>query len=144
MRMRRDWVQLFRGLGDSLLELLRAEVRALTDDLKATGKRLAGAVALFLVAGFFAFWSCGLIAYLAIELLASVLSRAGAVAVVLGAFLLISALSALWAMLKMRRLEGPADTVRRRLDDSRGWWQQRVLELDADEEELEVNGEGKD
>jgi len=132
MRMRRGWVLLFRGLGESLLELLRAEVRALTDDLKATGKRLAGAVLLFVVAGFFLFWACGVLAYLAIILLSLVLSPPAAVGVVLGALLLTSGLFVLGGYLKLRRLEAPAATVRRRLDDSKGWWRERVLELDAE------------
>jgi len=129
MRMRRSWVHLFRGLGETLLELLRAEVRALTEDLKATGRRLAGAVAIFAVAGFFLFWACGVLAYLAIVLLASVLSPAAAAAVVLGALLLITAIFVAWGYLKLRRLETPGATVRRRLDDSKGWWRERVLEL---------------
>jgi Putative Actinobacterial Holin-X, holin superfamily III len=135
MKLRRGWTTLLQGLGQSLLELLRAEVRALTDDLKATGKRLAGSVALFGVAGFFLFWACGVLAYLAVELLALRLSRPAAAGVVLGALLLIAALLAFLGWRKARRLETPAATVRRRMDDSLGWWRQRVFELDEGEDE---------
>ena len=41
------WIDLFRTLGESLVEVLRAESTALQTDLKTSGRHLGIALALF-------------------------------------------------------------------------------------------------
>ncbi len=129
MRGRRgSWLQLIRAVGRALLELVAAEIEALAGDLKASGRTLAGAVLLFVVAAFLGFWTLGLLFFSAVELLALWLPRWGAALTTAGAALVAAAIVALVGWLRARRLESPADTVRRHVRDHVGWLQESVLE----------------
>ncbi|KAB2955153.1 MAG: hypothetical protein F9K18_13740 [Thermoanaerobaculia bacterium] len=121
-----SWRALVRELGGAVLDLLRAEADALVRDLGASGRTLVRALVFAAVAGAVAFWTLGLLVYLAVELLTLVLPRWGAAAVVLGAFALAAAALALAARSRLRALESPDVTVRRRLADSRRWWRERI------------------
>ena len=116
-----------REIGEAFLALLRAEVEALVADFGRSGRALARALVLAAAAGAVLFWALALVLYLAIELLALVLPRWGAVAVVLGLFLAAAALLvALRARPLRRRSKAPRARCGRRLDDSRRWWRARV------------------
>ncbi len=129
MRARRaSWLELIRSVGRALLELAAAEVEALVAELKSSGRTLGRAVLLFLVAGFFAFWTIGLLLQSTVELLALWLPRWGAALTVAGVGLLAGAIFAGVGWLRVRRLESPAETVRRRVRDHVGWLQENVLE----------------
>ncbi len=129
MRGRRgSWLELIRAVGKALLELVAAEVEALVGDLKSSGRTLGRAVLLFLVAAFLGFWILGLLLFSAVELLALWLPRWGAALSVAGAGLLAAAIVGGVGWLRVRRLESPADTVRRRVTDHVGWLQENVLE----------------
>ena len=123
---RRGWADLVREIGEAFLALLRAEVEALVADFGRSGRTLARALVLAAAAGAVLFWALALVLYLAIELLAMVLPRWGAVAAVLGVFLAAAALLVVLARARFGALESPASTVSRRLDDSRRWWRTRV------------------
>jgi hypothetical protein len=73
------WIDLFRSLGEALLEVWRAELGTLQDDLQRSGRHLGVAV----------------------------LARLG-----LG---------------RMRKVENPLETVRRRVDSHFDWWQHGLL-----------------
>ena len=128
--MIKRWLERFGSLGQALLELLQAEVGALTDDLRASGRRLGVALLLFVVALFVVFWWCGVLTYTLVELLALWLPRWGAALSVAGILALVAAVFALVGYLRLRRLEAPAATVRRHLDSSVDWWQSRVIDVD--------------
>jgi uncharacterized membrane protein YbhN (UPF0104 family) len=121
-----SWRALVGDVGQAFLEVLRAEADALARDLGASGRALARALALAAVAGAVAFWALGLIVYLSVELLALALPRWGAAAVVLGVFVLASAALVLAARARLRAVESPDTTVRRRLAESQRWWRERV------------------
>jgi len=123
---RRGWTGAVRELGLATGDLVRAEISALAADLGASGRALVSALLIAAVGGAVAFWALGLLVDLAIELLALALPRWGAVAVVFGAFALAAAVLLLWARARLRRIEAPDATVRRRLADSRRWWAERV------------------
>lgn len=125
---RRSWLELIRAVGKALLELAAAEIEALVGDLKASGRALAGVLLLFVVAAFFGFWTLGLLFYAAVEALTLWLPRWGAALAVAGAGLLGVAIVAGIGWLRLRRLESPAETVRRRVRDHVGWLQESVLE----------------
>lgn len=129
----RSWLGLVREIGISFTALLRAEFEALVGDLTHTGRSL---VRLLVLAGAVAavvFWSLGLLLYLGVELLALVLPRWGAAAVLLGLLLLTAAGLAVALRRRWTSLESPADTVRRRLDDQRRWWRRQVEGESADD-----------
>ncbi|MFN7940821.1 MAG: phage holin family protein [Thermoanaerobaculia bacterium] len=132
----RGWMAMLRALGRSTVELYAAEVRALADDLgRSAGQFLRALVLVGVVFALF-FWILGLFIYLAVELLALWLPRAGAVGIVLGIFVAAALATLGAARSRFAAIEAPADTVRRRLDEHGRWWRQRVIvEIEELEEE---------
>jgi hypothetical protein len=132
----RGWVARIRSVGASFLGVVRAEIGALVADLGRSGRALVRAL-LWLGAGaMVAFWTIGLLIYFAVELLALVVPRWGAVGIVLGVFVLVAALLFLAVKRKVGAIEAPDATVRRHLADSQRWWNERVAaeELEAGKE----------
>ena len=128
------WLRLFRSLGQSLLDVLRAEAAALGEDLSRSANRLLAAIGLAIALLFVAFWLLGLLLWLAVELLALVVPRWGAAGIVAATLVVIGVTLALLVRRRWRELESPARTVRRRWSDHLAWWQDRVL---ADEPRVE-------
>jgi hypothetical protein len=124
---RRGFAEIVREIGESFLALVRAELDALLEDFGRSGRALGRALLLAGAAAAVLFWTLGLVLYLAIELLALALPRWGAVAIVLGVFALAAAILAIVARRRLNSIEPPAATVRRRLDESRAWWDRRVV-----------------
>ncbi len=120
------WSAKVREIGVAFLALLRAEAEALAGDLGRSGRSLLRVLVLAATAGAFLFWTLGLLLYLAIELLVLVVPRWGAVAIVFALFALIGGGLILVARRRFAAVESPADTVRRRIEDNRLWWQQRI------------------
>jgi Putative Actinobacterial Holin-X, holin superfamily III len=115
-----------REVGEAFLGLLRAEAEALLRDFGASGRALARVALLAALAGGVVFWSLGLAIQLGVEVAALWLPRWGAVAVVLGVFLVLAGGLAALAVARLRRIEKPSDTVRRRLEENRRWWRERI------------------
>lgn len=127
MRRRGGWLGQVHGLGAAFLEVVRAELAALSSDLAASGRSLARVLVLFAGAFAVAFWTFALVVYFLIELLALKLPRWGAVGAVLALFLLVTLLLIWRGMTRMRRLEPPAAAVRRRWHAHAEWWNERVV-----------------
>lgn len=121
-----SWRARVGEVGRATLDLARAEIDALARDLGASGRALVRALLLAVVAGAVAFWALGLLVYLAVELLALVVPRWGAAAIVLGVFALAAAGLLALARARLGAIEAPDATVRRRLADSRRWWRERI------------------
>ena len=122
-----------REVGEAYVGLWRAELAAILDELGRSGRALVRALVLVVVAAGVTFWVVGLLLYFAVELLALVLPRWGAVGVVLALFTLCALILLLAARASLRKVESPATTVRRRLDDHRQWWQERVAAPEPEE-----------
>jgi hypothetical protein len=129
-----QWKARVREIGESFLALVRAELAALAADLGQSGRALARALVLVGIAFGVGFWTLGLLLYFAIELLALVLPRWGAVGIVLALFVAVTLILILTARSRFAAIESPAATLERRLDENRRWWRERVA---ADEEEGE-------
>ena len=121
-----SWLGISRQLGQSLLDLLRAEFAALGSDLGASAQRILRIGGVFAAALFLLFWAIGILAYLAIELLTIVLPTWGAILSVLVVFLLAAVICGLIGKAKISRLESPAATLSRRFEDHRQWWESRI------------------
>jgi hypothetical protein len=121
------WIDLFRSLGESLLEVWRAELAALQDDLQRSGRRLGTALGLLGGALVLLFWTVGLLLFALIALLHLWLPWWAAALVVLLLFLLSTGLLAWLGVRGMRRVENPVNTVRRRVDSHLDWWQHGLL-----------------
>jgi hypothetical protein len=121
------WIDLFRTLGGSLLEVFWAELDALKEDLARSGRQLARAVALLAAAFFVLFWTLGAVVFTAGAVLAIWLQPWAAALIVTGVFLAAAALLAWLGMRRLSRIENPLDSVRERLDDHLDWWQHNLL-----------------
>ncbi len=128
------WLDLFHTVGRAFLELLRAELEALAADLKISVLRLRTALLLLLFAAFLLFWALGALALSSFEILALWLPRWSAALVVLGFLLLLAAIAGLLARWRLRGLESPTRTVRRRFSEHAEWWQARALAAESSEE----------
>src|SRR4029077_3229280 len=117
------WIDLFRSLGEALLEVWRAELGTLQDDLERSGRHLGVALGLFGAAVMLTFWAVGLGLFVLISLLHLWLPWWGASLVVLALFLIAVAILAKLGLGRIRKVENPLETVRRRVDSHLDWWQ---------------------
>jgi hypothetical protein len=131
----REWIDLFRSLGEALLEVLRAELAALQGDLGRSGRHFGVALALFGGAAVLGFWIVGLILFVLVALLNVWLPLWGAALIVLGIFVLAAAILGWLGLRRFRKVENPITNVQRRVDDHLDWWQ-RLL---AQPEPLDVS-----
>lgn len=120
------WIELLRSLGESLIEVVRAEVEALQGDLKRSGRHLGIALALLGAVAVLAFWIVGLIVFFLVALLAYWLPLWGAALVVLVLFAVVAAVLGLLAKRHLSRFQ-PVDDVKRHVDDHLDWWQNGFL-----------------
>jgi len=115
-----------RGLARAYVAVLRAELAQAADDLTASGRSLVAAVVLFGAAAGLTLLVVAVLVYVAIAALSLWLPAWGAGLVVAGILALVALLVGLAARARLRRVEGPATVVRRRVDDHLGWWARRV------------------
>jgi len=121
------WIDLFRSLGESLLEVMRAELAGLQEDLQRSGRHFGVALGLFAGAAVLFFWLIGLLLFALIALLHIWLPLWGAALIVLALFVIAIAILAFLGMRRMRKVENPVETVRQRLDNHLDWWQHSFL-----------------
>jgi len=121
------WIDLFRSLGEALLEVWRAELATLQDDLSRSGRHLGVALGLFGAAVILLFWTVGLILFVLIALLHIWLEWWGAALIVLALFLIAMAVLGRLGLNRIRKVENPMETVRRRVDSHFDWWQHGLL-----------------
>ncbi|MDY7094498.1 MAG: phage holin family protein [Acidobacteriota bacterium] len=120
--------QRVQSLGQSVVEVVRAEVHSLLDDFQHTGRGLTMVLALATAALILIFWAAGvgtaaLVALIAVRL--PVWAAAGIVFLVL---MLSAGILLGWGWMKMKKLETPTQTVRRHVDDHLGWWRGQLVE----------------
>jgi hypothetical protein len=121
------WIELFRSLGEALLEVWRAELGTLQDDLQRSGRHLGVALGLFGAAVLLLFWALGLVLFVLVSLLHVWLPWWGASLIVLALFVIAVAVLARLGLGRMRKVENPLETVRRRVDSHFDWWQHGLL-----------------
>ncbi len=121
------WIEMFRGLGEALLDVLRAEVATLQEDLTRSGRIAGGALALLGTALILLFWIVGLLIFALVAVIAIWLPLWAAALIVLGLFLAATALLAWLGLNRMKQVENPVQTFRRRVDDHLDWWQNTLL-----------------
>lgn len=126
MGMLRRWRDLFASLGESLIDVAEAEVMALKQDLRQTGRRFSAALAIAVAAAFLAFWAVGATGFVAFQVLVLWLPGWGAALIVLGVLLAGALILGMVARQRLLDLEAPMDTVRRRIDNHKEWWQSQL------------------
>ena len=121
------WIDLFRSLGESLIEVVRAETSALQTDLKTSGKHLGIALGLLGAAVLLLFWVLGLAIFCVIAVLSIWLELWAAALIVLFVFAAVLAVLALLGLRRLKLVENPVDTMKRHVDDHLDWWQNGLL-----------------
>lgn len=121
------WIDLFRSLGESLIEVVRAETSALQADLKISGRHLAIALGLLGAAVLLLFWVLGLLIFCVIAVLSIWLQLWAAALIVLAVFVAVMAVLAWLGLRRFRLVENPVDSVKRHVDDHLDWWQNGLL-----------------
>jgi membrane protein implicated in regulation of membrane protease activity len=132
-----SWTALFSSLNRALFDVLRAEIEQLNKDLATSGRRLATGIGLLALAFGLLLLLCGVLIFAAIAALALVLPVWGAALVIAGVVALAAALLVLLGIRRLRAVENPAATVRRRVENHLAWWQNRLVSDGRDEVEAE-------
>ena len=121
------WIDLFRSLGESLVEVIRAEVAALQDDLKRSGQHLGVALGLLGAAVLLSFWVLGLLVFLVITVLDIWLPLWASALIVFAVFLVAMGVLAWLGVRRLKLVENPVDSFKRHIDDHLDWWQNGLL-----------------
>ena len=140
------WIETFRGLGEALLEVLRAEVATLQEDLTRSGRIAGGALVLLGAALVLSFWVVGLLVFTLVAVLHHWLELWAAALIVLVVFAITAGLLGWFGLRRFKRVENPVATFRRRVDDHLDWWQNTLLrdERPLDVEPVAVTAYGQD
>ncbi len=125
-RWRSRWSDLLVPLSEAGLDLVRAEYGVVSSEVRRAARRLAKALLLLLIGLFALFWAIGAVALVVLELGSLWLPRWGAALVDLGLFLVLGLLFAVVARRRLRGIEHPIETVRRRLSEHRDWWDRKI------------------
>ena len=128
-RWRSRWSDLLVPLSEAGLDLVRAEYGVVSSEVRRAARRLAKALLLLLIGLFALFWAIGAVALVVLELGSLWLPRWGAALVDLGLFLVLGLLFAVVARRRLRGIEYPIETVRRRLSEHRDWWDRKIAEV---------------
>lgn len=123
---RDSWATVVSRVGGASLDLLGAELRALEGELAETGRRLARLAAIAGLAFGLSFWGLGVALTAAVAGVATRLPLWLAALVVALVLFLAGGMLLLWARSRLRAIESPVVTVRRRVEDHVGWWQSEV------------------
>ena len=121
------WMEMFRSLGEALLEVWRAELDTLQQDFQRSGRYLGFALAFLGAAAVLGFWIVGLLLFALVALLHVWLPWWGASLIVLALFVLAAAILANLGVKRLKNVESPVTTVRRRVDSHLDWWQHGLL-----------------
>jgi cell division protein FtsW (lipid II flippase) len=121
------WIEMFRSLGEALLEVWRAELDTLQEDFGRSGRYLGIALAFLGAAAVLAFWIVGLLLFALVALLHIWLPWWGASLIVLALFLAAAGILASLGVKRLKKVESPVATVRRRVDNHLDWWQHGLL-----------------
>lgn len=121
------WIDLFRSLGESLVEVLRAETTSLQQDLKRSGRTLGVALGFLGATVMLAFWILGLLVFFLVSFLYIWLELWAAALIVLLAFTLVAGILAALGISRLKKVENPVDSVKRHVDDHLDWWQNGLL-----------------
>ena len=122
-----NWLELFRSLGASLLEVLKAEVEAFKEELAVSGRHLGVGLGLLGGAVMILFWTVGALIFAVGAVLAIWLKTWAAALVVVAGFLLVALGLIGFGLRQLRRVENPLERFKDRLDDHLDWWQNALL-----------------
>ena len=115
------------ALGQAGLDLAKAEASALSRELKLSSRTFLRLLLLFASCLAILFWALAVLIFVGIEVGALWMPRWGSALVILGVLLLAAVVVGVISWRRLRRLETPMMTARRRLEDHLEWWHRRVV-----------------
>ncbi len=121
------WGRLVRELGQSWLDVLRAELQALEDDFSRSGRAFSRGAGLIGVAVALGFWAIGALVVAGIAAIAIWLPLWASALIVAALFAGIAAGLAAIGKRSFAEVENPISVIRRRLEDHMDWVQSRLL-----------------
>jgi len=121
------WIDMFRSLGESLLEVVKAELQTLQEDLTRSGRHLGVALGFLGAALILLFWLLGLLITLCVAVLCIWLPVWASILIVLLLFTAGTSFLVWRGLKEMRKVENPVETFRRHADDHLDWWQNNLL-----------------
>jgi hypothetical protein len=121
------WGKLVRELGQSWLDVLRAELQALEDDFARSGHQLKRGAGLVGGAVALGFWAIGALVVAGIAGLAIWLPLWGAALIVAFVFAAVAAGLAALGVKSVAKVENPITVSRRRLEDHLDWVHSRLI-----------------
>lgn len=124
----KQWLELLRQLGDSVLELAAAEVGALSDDLRRGGRQAVRALALLVAAVVLATLAWALVTVAVVTALGAAIGLWQAALAVAAVYAVVAIALGLVARGRWRAIEPPVETVRRRIEEQRAWFHDRILD----------------
>jgi hypothetical protein len=129
-----DWLKTLRGLGESFLGVLRAEIEAFQRDAAASAKLVLKGARLVILALVFLFWLVGTLVFAGIALVSSALGVAlWQAGLIVGAVLLLGVVvMRFWAVAVFRQVETPGTLLRDHVKDHQDWLKD---ELGVDEDD---------
>ncbi|MFQ5525362.1 MAG: phage holin family protein [Thermoanaerobaculia bacterium] len=125
-RRRSRWSDVLAPVGQAGLDLVRAEYGVVSSEIRTSSRVLARSLFLLVIGLFALFWAIGALALLLVEVGSLWLPRWGAALSVLSMFVAVGLVFAAIARSRLREIELPTQTVRRRIDEHRDWWEQRI------------------
>ena len=123
IRMAADWLATLRALGESFLEVVRAELVALQRDAAASARLVLKGARLVILALILLFWMVGTLVFAAVDLLRSSWDLPLWLgALIVGGVLLVGAIvMRFWAVATLRQVDGPGVLARRHATDHADW-----------------------
>ncbi len=123
IRLAADWLATLRALGESFLEVLRAELAAFQRDATVSARLLLKGARLVILALILLFWTVGTLVFAGVAVLSSGWSLPlWLSALIVGGVLLLGAIVLrFWAVATFRRVDGPGTLVRRHATDHTDW-----------------------
>ncbi len=123
----RRWRERIADVGSALLDVWRAELASLAEELRASGRNLKGGVVLLCLSGALLFWTLGLLVWTVLALLETWLEEWQAGLVLFAVLAVATLCSFLAARARLRRAENPVAMVRRRGREHGEWVQRNLL-----------------
>ena len=122
-----SWVDLIRSLGGSLIEVLRAEIDSLKEELAISGRHLAIGAALLGGAAVLLFWTLGALIFTLGAVLSIWLQVWAAALIVFGIFLAGALFLVFLGLRQLKKFESPMASLSQHLSDHLDWWQHTLL-----------------
>jgi hypothetical protein len=130
IRMMEDWLAALRELGESFLDVLRAEVASFQRDVAASGRLVLKGARIVVIGLVLLFWLMGTLVFASVALLSSGFGLPlWQGALIVGGVLLVGVLAMrFWAVATFRRVKSPGDLARSHGQEHADWLKSELVQ----------------